>query len=146
MTLAPFTQARLTNFLTTSEELNFSIDDDGEIGIPFDDLIVWVALHKDLINIRCNIRNFARIEDLPKVKELCNTCNAERTGPKAYWSVVQDDSGSQVVSVIAESTTVMSEWSDEQLKNFFHVSMGQLISYATHMVEELPYLKREDND
>ncbi|OKL50344.1 YbjN domain-containing protein [Boudabousia marimammalium] len=148
MTLAPLTQERLTNFLTTSEELRFAIDDDGEIGIPFDEVIVWITLKEQLMNLRGNIRGDAKLEDLPRVVELVETCNRERTGPKAYWAVGEDEDGNQVVHLAAECTMALTEWTDEQLKNFFHVSMGQLISYAQHLTEELPYLveKEEDQD
>lgn len=124
-----------------AENLNYEMDEnDGEIGVSFEDLIVWINCGEKVVRFyafwRAQIENQQTFEALA---QLAHGCNSEMAIPKVV--VVGEGTPEAPAKLSMEySVPTTSGLSDKQLSSHFITAMRSFYQVTGKAEEEFPQL------
>lgn len=123
------------------EELNYQMDEnDGEVGVAFEDLIVWINCGENVLRFYAFWR--AQIEDqsvMDSLAQLAHSCNSEMPIPKVVVLGEGTTESSGKLSM-EYSVPISSGLTDEQLASHFVTAMRSFYHVSEKAEKEFPQL------
>lgn len=138
MPLPKMTYDRVTALLDRLE-LEYEVDpNDGEIGLGFENMVVWVNVDDHVTRMSGVWRYATRVpEDAARLLEFVNNSNSSRSIPKIF--VRGDGSEENPFGIGLENSVPAAEGlSDEQFEYYFDATMGTFIGVIEELEEQFP--------
>lgn len=140
MPLPKMTYDRVTAVLDRME-LKYEVDpNDGEIGLGFDNMFVWINVSDHVLRMTCVWRCMSQDpQDAINLLEFVNDSNSSRSLPKAY--VRGDGSEEDPFGIGMENSAPVAEgFTDEQFDYYLDASMGTFIGVIEDLEKQFPHL------
>lgn len=140
MPLPKMTYDRVTALLDRLE-LEYEIDpNDGEVGIAFLNMIVWVNVDDHVTRTSGVWRGSSQDpQDVARFLEFVNESNSQRSLPKAF--VRGEGSEENPFGIGLENSVPAAEGlSDEQFEYYFDATMGTFFAVAEDLEKQFPHL------
>lgn len=122
------------------EELNYSVQDSGELAFAFPSLMVWIAIDDRTLRATGVWRGSSTDdEDGAGIRDFCHRVNSNQNFPKTY---PQGDGAEDTpyIFVMEHSVPLTQGLSEGQLREYFNSSMGMFFGTIKDLEKELPHL------
>lgn len=122
------------------EELNYGVQDSGELAFGFDALMVWINVDDRTLRTTGAWRGSStNDEDGATIRAFCHQVNSSQNFPKAY---PQGDGTEDTpyIFVMEHSVPLTQGLTDEQLRAYFSATMGMFFGTIEDLEKELPHL------
>ena len=122
------------------EELNYDVQDSGELVCGFEQLIVWMNIDERTLRTTGAWRGSSTSdEDGAAIRAFCHQVNSNQNFPKTY---PQGDGTEDTpyIFIMEHSVPCTQGLSDEQLRDYFRTTMGMFFSTIEDVEKELPHL------
>ncbi|WP_165867018.1 YbjN domain-containing protein [Schaalia canis] len=126
--------------LLDEEELNYGVQESGELTFGFTPLMVWINIDDRTLRTTGVWRGSSTTEeDGATIRAFCHKVNSSQNFPKSY---PQGDGSEDApyIFVMEHSVPLTQGLNDEQLKDYFNATMGMFFGTIEDLEKELPHL------